>query len=151
MIRVVRPLWPETETPPVRRLVIAFVLAPLLMTILLAIGSALVAGMSTGTQTDLVAVITSSAVSLGAVVFLFALTFGVVGVLGLGAAGLRGVLPWAATGGLMGGVAGALYAIATEPADLQIMVLAVGLIGWVLFLMLRWLAGVKTPPRKSSV
>lgn len=150
MIRVVRPLWPDAEVTPVRKLVTAFVLAPLLMTILLAVGSALVAGMSTGARTDLVTVLANSFMSLGLVIFVFALTLGIVGVLILGAAGLRGVLPWAATGGLMGAVAAAIYGFITNSGDLQIMLLAFGLMGWVLFLMLRWLAGVKTPPRRRS-
>lgn len=149
-MQALRGLWPATEPAPMRKLIKALIVAPLLLSLLLAVGAVMVSGMAAGGRSDTISVLLGTAVSLAGLVFLFTLTFGVVGIVVLGKAGLRGALPWAGMGGLMGALAGALYGLVSDTATMQVIVLAVSVLGWVLFILLRWLAGVKPEPRRIS-
>lgn len=151
MFQAMRPLWPETQRVPLLRLARAFVIAPLLLAALLAVGATLVSGTAGARAGDPLQTFLNAAATLSTLSFLFALTFGLPGMLLLGAAGMRGTLPWAVMGGVMGAAAGGLYSVLAGGTDIRVTVLATAIIGWLLFLMLRWQAGVKADaPRRRS-
>lgn len=148
MISLVRGLWPEDEPAPMLRLLRGMLLAPMVVSLMLAMGAFLISGMARAQRAEAIAVALDSAVSLTALVFLFTFTLGLLGVLALGYATLRGTLVWALTGGLLGALSGVIFGIAMTGWPNQVMILAFAVLGWVLFLLLRWFAGIRTPPRK---
>ncbi|MFK7943401.1 MAG: hypothetical protein AB8B85_10890 [Paracoccaceae bacterium] len=149
MIQAIRSLWPEGKSAPLVHLVRAMLLAPLMLCALLAIGAFLTSGMAEAQRTDALATTIESTISMASMVFLFTFTFGLVGIIALGMMGLRGTLPWAAMGGLMGGLAATLSGFLSDGTPHRIMVMAVALMGWVLFLLMRWLASVKSEPKRG--
>lgn len=136
-------LWPDRQKAPLGRLLLAFVLAPAILSVLLALGAFVIAGMSEPDLESVIAVTQDSAVWLTALSFLFTYTFGLLGMGVLWALGLRGILAWAGTGGGLGVLVGMIFGIAINGVSQSIAVTVFAMISLVLFVLLRWIAGVR--------
>lgn len=136
-------LWPDSQRVPVRRLLIALLATPLAVSLLMALFVFLIAGMTESRQQDVLAVTIESTLSLSALVYLFTATFGVAGFALLWAFGLAGPLIWAGLGGLLGAVAGLLFSLVVEGLPVRVSLVAGAVVGWVIFVLLRWFAGVR--------
>ncbi|MEM1298349.1 MAG: hypothetical protein AAGH68_03640 [Pseudomonadota bacterium] len=148
MISLVRDLWPEDEPAPLLRLLRGMVLAPMVLSLLLAAGAFLISGTARAERAAAVAAALDSAISLTALVFLFTFTLGLLGVMVLGYVASRGLLVWALTGGLLGALGGVIFGVMVGGAPNRVMILAFAVLGWVLFLLLRWFAGIRAPGDK---
>ena len=131
-------LWPEGTRNPLLRigrgLLIGALIAGLAVTAL-RVAVTVVAGQRGEALYD--ASIEALEVSM-LTVFGFAFTFGVAGVAALWALGRRNPALWALTGGLLG--AAAAFATGSgKPAGLA----AGALLGWALFAIIRWQAGIR--------
>jgi hypothetical protein len=122
-----RTLWPERVARPYLRLTGALIAAPLVLAAALTLLAFLIAGSTEFTRE----------------VPAFTLTFGLAGVALLWALGRRGVLAWLVAGagaGLLVAVGHGLF----SPDGIVPMQTAVAVVlGLVLFLLIRWIAGVR--------
>lgn len=139
-----RSLWPETVENPVKRLVFAMVGAPLIWGVLGTLIGFVIAGL---TEPDAAGTLDYTMdimfVSFG-FNFIFTFTFGLVGVLGLIAVKQTSAAAWALTGGVMGAAVAAINTFIL-PGQLNRGVLIFFVVmGWALFLTIRWLAKIKT-------
>ncbi|MEM0945505.1 MAG: hypothetical protein AAGI70_16340, partial [Pseudomonadota bacterium] len=75
--------------------------------------------------------------------FVFTFTLGLVGVLVLWAAKLRSSVAWAGLGGVMGAVVAAANVVFVDGFLDQTLLVVFVILGWALFLTIRWFAGVK--------
>lgn len=74
---------------------------------------------------------------------LFSLTLGIAGVAALWAMAQRGALAWAATGALLGTIFGTAHGVVTAQRVSEIEMGLATAIGVALFLLIRWLAGIR--------
>lgn len=126
------------------RLLLAMVLAPAILSVLLILCAFGIAGMTEPGLENVIAVTQDSAIWLTALSFLFTYTFGLLGVGMLWALGVRALPVWAGSGGVLGALAGMIFGIAIEGVSPSIALVAFAVIGLVLFLLLRWIAGVRS-------
>lgn len=140
-----RSLWPETVKSPIKRLLFAMVGAPLIWGCIGTLIGFVIGGLSepdgAGTLDYTIDIMLAS---LG---FSYAFTF-TLGILGVGVlilAKQTTAAAWALTGGLMGAVVAALITIVLpEQLNRGVLIFFV-VMGWAMFLTIRWLARIKTP------
>lgn len=137
-------LWPGAERVPLRRVLLSVQLAPLLIAILLSGIAFGIVGMTETRREDVLTVTVQSALALSALVYVFTLTFGLAGFAILWKYSLRGVLIWAATGAVMGALAGLLGSLLVDSFPMGIVVPAFSVLGWAVFMLIRWFAGVRS-------
>ncbi len=138
-----RSLWPERVRRPYLRLAAAVAAAPLLLAGLLTGIAYLIAGMSVATG-QAVAQRTSDAAS-AFFTFLpgFTLTFGLVGIALLWSRALRGKLAWALGGAATGLVASLVIGLVGSEGASPVQAAVAAVLGALIFLLIRWLAGVR--------
>ena len=138
-----RSLWPASVQAPYRRLAIAMIVSPLLLAALLSLGAFLIAGMSEPTRERVMSLTWDSAIALTAIMLVFTAIFGLLGVLVLWAAAQRGIVIWAVTGAILGAVAGTIFGFLAEIGPHKVILIGLAVIGWVEFLLIRKLAGIR--------
>lgn len=145
-----RSLWTEDVRSPVMRMGVALMLAPLVVSALLALGAFLIAGMTEASQENVMSTTIDSGITLTAVTFLFTLTFGLAGVCMLWALAQRHIIVWAATGAILGALAGTLVGFFMDGGPNRILLVAFAFFGWVLFLLIRRFARIQNPKRRRE-
>ena len=135
--------WPNSQTNPIRRLALAYVLAPLVLGSLVTMVAFLVAGMSEATTEGVFSVTLDAAMTLIPALLVFMLTFGAAGVVALWYLGQRGILAWTVTGALLGTVASLLLGELLMNRVERPLLIAAAIGGWALFLLFRWFAGIR--------
>lgn len=147
-----RNLWADSVRHPYRRLAIGLIGAPVFWGIVGSMFAYVVGSMSrptaaeTGERTvDVILVIFGG-------LFVFTFTLGLLGVLILWAAKLRSSVAWAGLGGVMGAVVAAINVVFVQGVLDQTLLIVFVVIGWAMFLTIRWFAGIKdvAPPARSS-
>lgn len=138
MRQSVQGLWPLTIRHPWRRMALAMLGAPFLLALVLASGVAVLEGLAEGLHGA-----GGMAADFLWALLLFTLTLGAVGVAVLWATSQRGAAAWAATGGLLGTIFGTAHGVITASQVREIDMMHAALIGIALFLLIRWIAGVR--------
>ena len=124
------------------RLLRALVNAPVVIAFML---TALVMVLASSTGSDLWGIFQQTgdaAIVFTTALIIFSLTFGVIGVALLVAAGQRGVLAWASTGVLMGVVAAMVHGLIIDGVVVGSNMAAAALLSGVMFLLIRFFAGI---------
>ena len=138
-----RSLWPERVGRPYLRLATAMVMAPLVLAAALTLLAFLVAGSTEATRDATLAVTNEAAVGFFVYLTAFTLTFGLAGVALLWSRRRRGVLAWLSAGAGAGAFAatglGVIGACGIDPVQVAVAVV----LGLVLFVLIRWIAGVR--------
>lgn len=122
---------------------VALVLAPLIMTAILTGAAFMIAGMSEPTRDAVMRVTRESGIAMLALNYGFTLTFGLFGVIGLLMLEQRGAVVWAIAGGLLGALSGLLFGMFFMDGIDRVLLLSFGLGGWAIFILVRWLAGIR--------
>lgn len=117
---------------------LAMVAAPVLLAFILALIVAILDGLAEGLPQA-----GGMAAGFVGALLLFTLTLGTGGVAVLWGAGQRGAMAWAATGGLLGTIFGMAHGVVTASQVREVDMIHAALIGVALFLLIRWLAGVR--------
>lgn len=138
MRQSVQGLWPVSARHPWRRLALAMLSAPALLAAFLVLLVLSLAAPSEGLSE-----VGPMAQGFVFSLLLFSLTLGLAGVAALWAMAQRGVLAWGATGGLLGLVFGTAHGVVTARLVRETDMVLAALIGIALFLLIRWLAGVR--------
>lgn len=138
-----RSLWPDSVKRPYVRLGIGLLLAPALIASLLTGLAFLLAGTAEKDAAAVATVTTDAAVAFFILVYGFAMTFGLAGILGLWALMQRGLLAWTVCGIVVGGGAGLLFSTLFI-GDISRPILFVFMLGGgLLMILVRALAGVQ--------
>lgn len=138
-----RSLWPGKTPQPWLRLVAAVVAAPVLLAALLTGLAFAVARSTMPSGAEALAVASDAGEKFFILLPTFTLTVGLVGVVFLAAFGLRGVLTWIAVGFVVGAMAPVSRALASGEALLPMQAVIAAGLSVTLFLLIRWLAGVR--------
>ena len=138
-----RSLWPDSVRRPYLRLALGMVLAPVLIAGLLSVAAHLTNGASMATREAALAQTREAATVFSIYVLMFALSFGVLGVLRLWATGQRGAFSWMMMGAILGALAGVILGLTTL-GEIEIGLLIVcSALSWAMFLTIRWIAGIR--------
>lgn len=137
-----RRFWPEETRHPILRLTIALIAAPALLGAIITMIAFLFAGLSAATRAGALASTSEAALEIFSYLLVSMPTIGLIGIGCLWALRLRSALAWTVTGALGGAVVAVLQAIADGSAVDRMTVLVFALVGWALFLMIRWIAGI---------
>ena len=139
-----RSLWPDTVQAPYRRLVIALILAPLVLSALLILCAFLINGMSDPTLDAVITSTVNAGLAILALMYGFTLIFGLGGIALLWSFGQRGLGVWAFTGGVTGVLAGAIFDYAFLGRMDPYVLIVFAVFGWVEFLLIRKFAGIRS-------
>ncbi len=150
MSSLMRTFWPDADALPVRRIVMAFLFSPLIIGAVIVLMAFLIAGMTEPTGAGVIAVTMSAAKALIPMLFAFLLTFGMSGILALWFLKQRGVLAWAVCGALMGAVSSALLGELMMSRVERPLLIASAIGGWTMFLLFRWIAGIRDAASDSD-
>ena len=143
-------LWPRRARAPLVRLGLALLAASAIVAALLSLGAFVIVGMTEPSAEAVWRVTVRSAIALSLLVFGFALTFGIAGIAFLSAIGKRGLLAWSITGAVAGAVAGVLFVAVAMAEFRAIVAVAFAVAGWVILLLIRAFAGVRSSPWEGS-
>jgi hypothetical protein len=146
-----RSLWPQSVRSPYTRLIIALLVAPGLIALVLGVLAFLIAGVSESSREDTLDYTLSIAPILALIPYVFTLTCGLSGSGILWATAQRGLLVWALAGGLLGALAGMLLGFSMEGGPNTVVLIAGAVLGWVLFTLIRRIAGVRDDPETSRI
>lgn len=136
--------WPGEDTRAAVRLGRAFVLSPLILGCVITLIAFLIGGMTEPSHSRVFELTLTVATTLVPAMFVFMLTFGAAGVFGLWYLGQRGVFAWAVCGALAGTVAIVLAGELLLPGGVQqLMLIGAAVCGWIMFLVFRWIAGIR--------
>ena len=138
-----RSLWPETVRSPYRRLAVAMIVSPAVLSILLSVIALILAGMSEQTGEAVATATIDSAVTLTIALFLYTLTFGTVGVGILWARAERSPVAWAAAGLVGGALAGVFVGEVGMGTGSRALVIFMSVTSVALFLLIRGIAGIQ--------
>jgi hypothetical protein len=138
-----RSLWPERVHRPFLRLAGALIAAPLMLAAVLTLLAFLIAGSTEFTRAGTLAVTNEAAVVFFVALPAFTLTFGLAGVALLWALGRRGVLAWLAAGAGAGVLVAVGHGLLAADGIAPIQMTVAVVLGLVLFLLIRWIAGVR--------
>ncbi|MEM0989815.1 MAG: hypothetical protein AAGK00_13110 [Pseudomonadota bacterium] len=145
-----RSLWPDQVRSPYLRLGLALVLSPLLMCLLVASLGFLVGAVSESNRDAVIDYGMGVLPYLLGAMIAFMLTFGMVGVLALWAFTQRSLIVWALTGAFLGACAGVVVTLFGGDPPYWRIPAVFGLLGWMLFLLIRGIAGIRTPKRRAE-
>lgn len=136
-------LWPATVRRPYLRLALGMVVGPVFIAAFLTLAAFLIAGMSSPTREETMAATWEAAIVFVSVVVVFTLTFGAIGVMILWSLAQRGPFVWALIGAVLGALAGVSFTfMAFGRVEFPVLVAFV-LCGWAMFLLIRWVAGIR--------
>ena len=138
-----RSLWPKSERRPYLRLLLALLISPVVIAGLLTLSAFLIAGMTEQTKEGTMETTRQAALTLSAVVGLFTVSFGLIGVTMLWALAQRGPLAWALAGALLGALGGVVFTMTSMGRIEGPVLIAFFMCGWAMFLMIRWIAGIR--------
>lgn len=136
---------PSPAWPGLGRWALALVLAPMLLASLLTLLAFLAAGSTEATRDDVLSATRFAAVWLFGGLLAFSLVCGSAGVALLRTVRARGPLAWAAMGAALGAGLAILLGLARPLGIVPIQVAVAAGLGWVLFELIRRLAGVRRP------
>ncbi len=125
------------------RLAVAMVIAPMILAAILTAGAFLIAGMSESDRDTVMQVTRESGIAMAMLSYGFTLTFGIFGVVGLWFLEQRGPVVWAIAGGILGALAGMIFGVVFMGGFDRVLLLSFGLGGWALFILIRWIAGIR--------
>ncbi len=125
-------------------------LAPLILAAVLTAAAFLIAGMSEPTQDAVMQVTRESGIAMVVLTYGFTITFGLFGVIGLWFLDQRGPLVWAIAGALMGSLAGLIFGVAFMNGIERALLIGFGLGGWAIFILIRWIAGIRLEPEDAN-
>ncbi|MEM7686876.1 MAG: hypothetical protein AAF293_18740 [Pseudomonadota bacterium] len=137
-----RKFWPDGD-PRRWRFALAFLLAPLILGGVVVLVAFMIAGMSEATREGAVSVTVEAALTLVPMLVAFMLTFGAAGVAILWWLGQRGVIAWVVCGALCGVISSLLLGELLLDRVERPMLIAAAVGGWILFLLFRWIAGIR--------
>jgi len=138
-----RSLWPERTHSPWLRLTGALIAAPLVLASVLTLLAFLIAGSTEPTRQATLAVTNEAAVVFFVALPAFSLSFGLAGVAVLWALGKRGMLAWLTAGAGTGLLVAAGHGLFAAGGFVPVQVAIAVVLGLVLFLLIRWIAGVR--------
>lgn len=138
-----RCLWPETVRSPYRRLTVALVAAPAILSVILSLIALVMAGIAEQSGKDAFAAGVDSAITLTTVVFAYTLTFGVSGICLLWSLAQRSSLTWAAAGLVAGALGGFLLSEIAMDRGSRALVIFAAVTSVALFLLIRAIAGIQ--------
>jgi len=138
-----RSLWPETVGRPYLRLATAMVMAPVALATVLTLLAFLVAGATEMTRERTIVVTLEAAVAFFVYLPAFNLSFGLAGVALLWSLGQREVLAWLAAGAGAGALAAAGLGLFAGGRIVPVQVAVAVVLGLALFVLIRWIAGVR--------
>ena len=138
-----RSLWPQSVRRPYLRLAGAMIAAPLVLAAVLTLLAFLAAGSTETTRTETMEVTNDAAIWFFGGLPAFTLSFGMVGVAVLCALGQCKWWAWLLTGAVTGALAAAGLGLLTDRGIVPMHVLAVAVLGLILFGLIRWIAGVR--------
>lgn len=125
------------------RLAVALVAAPLILALVLTGAAFLVAGMSEPTREGVMTVTADASVAMLTLCYGFTFTFGLAGIIGLWFLDQSGALVWAIAGALMGALGGIVFGTFFMDGVERALLMSFGLGGWALFILIRWVAGIR--------
>lgn len=140
-----RSLWPDTVRAPYRRLLLAMVLSPCVLSIVLSLIAVVLAGLSEQSGEAARAAAIDSALTLTVAIFGFTISFGVIGVVVLWSFAQRGPAAWAVAGLVAGALAGAMLTEVAITGAGSPVVIFTSVTSVALFLLVRAIAGVQDP------
>ena len=143
MVALDKSFWPDDVRHPYRRLAIALLLGPAILGAILTMTAFLMSRLSSGSQAESLTEAADAARQIFFYLVLFTPTVCLAGVVILWAVRARGPVPWALMGGFCGAIVGVAYGLVQFGAIENTMLVAFGVLGWALFLVIRWLAGVR--------
>ncbi|MHA1528418.1 MAG: hypothetical protein ACTSVG_05325 [Alphaproteobacteria bacterium] len=138
-----RSLWPERAGRPYLRLAMAMIAAPVVLASALTLLAFVVAGATEPTRTNTIVVTLEAAVAFFFYLPAFTLTFGLAGVALLWSLARRGVLDWLSVGAGTGALAAAVLGLLAGDRIVPVQVAVAVVLGLVLFVLIRWIAGVR--------
>ena len=138
-----RSLWPERAGRPYARLAMAMVMAPVALATALTLLAFLLAGATEATRANTIAVTLEAAVAFFVYLPAFSLSFGLAGVALLWSLGRRGVFDWLLAGAGAGAFAAAALGLLAGDRIVPVQVAVAVVLGLVLFILIRWIAGVR--------
>ncbi|MEM9060364.1 MAG: hypothetical protein AAGD13_07855 [Pseudomonadota bacterium] len=137
--------WPDGG-PSRWRFALAFLLAPLALGSVIVLAAFLIAGMSETTSDGVIQVTLEAALTLVPMLVVFMLTFGAAGVAILWWLGQRGIFAWVVCGALSGTISSLLLGELLLDRVERPMLIAAAIGGWILFMLFRWIAGIRDRP-----
>ena len=138
-----RCLWPKTVRAPYRRLAVAVVASPAILSLILSLIAVVMAGLSEQSGKEAMAAGVDSAITLTTVVFLYTLTFGLAGICLLWSLVQRSSTTWGAAGLVSGALGGFfLSEIAMDRGGAALVIFA-AVTSVALFLLIRTIAGIQ--------
>lgn len=143
MVALDKSFWPDDVRHPYRRLVVALLLGPAILGIILTMTAFLMSRLSSGSQAESLTEAIDAARQIFFYLVLFTPTVCLSGVIILWAVRARGPIPWALMGGFCGAIVGVAYGLVQFGQVQQQLLIVFGVLGWALFLVIRWLAGVR--------
>ena len=138
-----RCLWPETVRTPYRRMAIAMLAAPAILSVMLSLIAIGLAGLAERNGEEALAAGIDSAITLTTVVFLYTVTFGIGGICLLWSLAQRSSVAWASAGLVAGALGGFLLTEMAIDGPSRSMVIFVAAASVVLFLLIRGIAGIQ--------
>lgn len=140
-----RSLWSDHVRSPYRRLCVAFVLSPAILSVVLSIIAIVLASMAESSTEDAVSAGMDSAITLTGVIFAYTMSFGLAGVCLLWALAQRSATTWAAAGLVAGALGGFLLAEIGMDRGGRSLVIFSAVTSIALFLLMRLIAGIQDP------
>lgn len=138
-----RTFWPDAEVLPIRRVLLAFICAPLIVGMIVVLMAFLIAGMSEPTSAGVVRVTLNATAALVPMLFAFMIVFGTLGIIALWYLSQRGILAWAVCGALTGALASLLMGELLMDGVERPILIAFAIGGWTMMLLFRWIAGIR--------
>lgn len=138
-----RCLWPESVRAPYRRLAVAIVASPAILSVILSLIAIVMAGISEQSVREAMIAGVDSAITLTTVVFAYTLTFGILGIVLLWSLVQRSSITWASAGLVAGALGGFLLSEIAMDRGGRALVIFAAVTSVALFLLIRAIAGIQ--------
>lgn len=138
-----RKLWPPTESHPYTRMALAIVVAPAIWGLVASAFGFVVGGMTEATREATLAFTYDMALAAFLFLFAFTLTLGLLGIGVLWVLSQRSAISWAMMGGGLGALVAAIHSYLDAGVFKPDLMILYVVLGWSLFLTIRWIAGVR--------
>ncbi|MEM0944256.1 MAG: hypothetical protein AAGI70_09940, partial [Pseudomonadota bacterium] len=142
-----RSFWPDEVERPYLRLILALLLAPLIWSLVATAFAFAVVALTSPSMDAAVAYMVEVTLTAMGLMFGFTLTLGLLGILVLWMLDQRSSLAWALSGAIFGAVGAVLNGFLVQDGQFdRALLLIFVIIGWSLFLTIRWIAGIRDAP-----